>query len=42
MILGNMGDEFDFSETVIDLWLANEEANWTLGKEAIKSAKILI
>ncbi len=24
-ILGNMGDEFDFSETVIDLWLANEE-----------------
>jgi SNF2 family DNA or RNA helicase len=25
-ILGNMGDEFDFSETVIDLWLANAEA----------------
>jgi SNF2 family DNA or RNA helicase len=25
-ILGNMGDDFDFSETVIDLWLANEEA----------------
>lgn len=24
-ILGNMGDEFDFSETVIDLWLANEK-----------------
>ncbi len=24
-ILGNMGDEFDFSETVIDLWLANGE-----------------
>jgi len=24
-ILGNMGDEFDFSETVIDLWLANQE-----------------
>lgn len=24
-ILGNMGDEFDFSETVIDLWLANSE-----------------
>ena len=23
-ILGNMGDEFDFSETVIDLWLANK------------------
>ena len=26
-ILGNMGDEFDFSETVIDLWLANEQPN---------------
>lgn len=26
-ILGNMGDEFDFSETVIDLWLANEKPN---------------
>ena len=26
-ILGNMGDEFDFSETVIDLWLANEKAS---------------
>ncbi|MEC4850703.1 MAG: C-terminal helicase domain-containing protein, partial [Jaaginema sp. PMC 1079.18] len=25
-ILGNMGDEFDFSEAVIDLWLANAEA----------------
>jgi SNF2 family DNA or RNA helicase len=24
-ILGNMGDEFDFGETVIDLWLANEK-----------------
>ena len=24
-ILGNMGDEFDFSETVIDLWLAHEK-----------------
>ena len=24
-ILGNMGDEFDFSETVIDLWLANKK-----------------
>jgi SNF2 family DNA or RNA helicase len=24
-ILGNMGDEFDFSETVIDLWLTNSE-----------------
>ncbi len=24
-ILGQMGDEFDFSETVMDLWLANEE-----------------
>ena len=24
-ILGHMGDEFDFSETVIDLWLANEK-----------------
>jgi SNF2 family DNA or RNA helicase len=25
-ILGNMGDEFDFSETVIDLWLANKDS----------------
>ncbi|BAZ47259.1 type III restriction enzyme res subunit (plasmid) [Chondrocystis sp. NIES-4102] len=25
-ILGNMGDEFDFSETVVDLWLANENS----------------
>ena len=24
-ILGNMGDEFDFGETVIDLWLKNEK-----------------
>lgn len=24
-ILGNMGDEFDFSETVIDLWLTHEK-----------------
>ena len=26
-ILGNMGDEFDFSETVVDLWLKNENPN---------------
>ena len=26
-ILGNMGDEFDFGETVIDLWLKNEKPN---------------
>ncbi|MGK7877600.1 MAG: DEAD/DEAH box helicase [Xenococcaceae cyanobacterium] len=26
-ILGNMGDEFDFSETIIDLWLSNQSQN---------------